>query len=28
VGDANPYCTVVITPKLAALRRRFADRLA
>lgn len=28
VGDANPYCSVVITPKLAALRRRFADRLA
>lgn len=27
VGTANPYCTVVIAPKLAKFRRQFADRL-
>lgn len=28
VGDRNPYCTVVITPKLRKLAAAFADRLA
>lgn len=27
VGDRNPYCMAVIPPKLAKLRKRFADRL-
>ena len=27
VGDRNPYCMVVIPPKLQKLRRKFADRL-
>ena len=26
-GDNNPYCTVVITPKVNKFRRLFADRL-
>ena len=26
-GDANPYCTVVITPKVAKFRQKFAHRL-
>lgn len=28
VGDRNPYCMAVIPPKLAKLRKGFADRLA
>ncbi|MBB3981454.1 peptide-methionine (S)-S-oxide reductase [Sphingobium fontiphilum] len=27
VGDRNPYCMAVIPPKLAKLRKGFADRL-
>ena len=26
-GDRNPYCTVVITPKVAKFRKLFADRM-
>ena len=26
-GDRNPYCTFVITPKVAKFRRMFADKL-
>ncbi len=26
-GDANPYCTVVISPKVTKFMHRFADRL-
>lgn len=28
VGDRNPYCMAVIPPKLAKLRKKFADRMA
>lgn len=27
VGDRNPYCTATIPPKLAKLRKGFADRI-
>ncbi len=27
VGDANPYCTYVIEPKVAKFRKRFVERL-
>lgn len=27
IGDGNPYCTFVITPKVAKFRKVFADRL-
>lgn len=27
-GDRNPYCRIVIEPKVAKFRRRFLDRLA
>lgn len=26
-GDANPYCTAVVSPKVAKFMHRFADRL-
>ncbi len=28
VGERNPYCTFVITPKVQKLRQQFADKLA
>lgn len=27
IGDRNPYCTVVITPKVAKLNKLYGDRL-
>lgn len=27
VGDRNPYCTIVITPKVQKIRKMFKDRL-
>ena len=27
VGDRNPYCTMVVAPKVAKVRKAFAERL-